>query len=64
MVSIDSDLFSDEEETYEMKLKAMKTLAIDLMHPMIDFQTHLNVETAENIRWLKELGLHDFAQLP
>ena len=60
-VSIDSDLSSDEEETYEMKPKAMKTLATNLMHPMIDFQMHLNVETVENIGWLKELGLHDFA---
>lgn len=63
-VSVDSDSSSDEEETYEMKPRAMKTLATDLMYRMIDFQTHLNVETAENIVWLRELGLHDFAQLP
>ena len=63
-VNIDSYLSSDEEETYKMKLKAMMMIAIDLMHPMIDFQMHLNVETMENIHWLKELGLYDFAQLP
>ena len=42
----------------------MKTLATDLMYLMIDFQTHLDVEIVENIDWLKELSMHDFAQLP
>ena len=63
-VGVNSNLSSNEEETYEMKPRAMKTLATDLMYPMIDFQMHLNVETADNIAWLRELGLHDFAQLP
>ena len=48
-VAIDSDFSSDEDETYEMKPRAMKMLATDLMYPMIDFQTHLNVDIAKNI---------------
>lgn len=41
----ETDSGSDDAEVYELKPRRAKNLAVDLMHPMVDFQTHLEVKT-------------------
>ena len=55
---------SNDEELYELKPRKAKNLAMDLMHPMQDFQTHLDVTIEQNQKWLQDIGLQQFANLP
>lgn len=38
------DSLLDNAEEYEMKPRQAKSLANDLMFPMVDFQTHMDVQ--------------------
>ena len=62
----DSESSSNEEELYviELKPRKAKNLAMDLMYPMQDFQTHLDVMTEQNRKWLQDIGLQQFGELP
>ena len=53
----DTESSSNEEELYELKPRKAKNLAMDLMHPLQDFQTHLDVTTEQNRKWLQDIGL-------
>ena len=39
-----SDSDSDDVEEYSTKPKVLKTMATDLMYPMVDFQIFLDIE--------------------
>ena len=55
---------SDDAKVYELKPRKAKNLATNLMHPMVDFQTHLDVKTELNQQCFSKIGLQEFANLP
>lgn len=46
-----------------MKPRQAKNLANELMYPMLDFQTNMDIYADVNRLWLGKLGLWDFASL-
>ena len=64
MSSKHSNTESEDVEECSPKPRVMKSMATDLMYPMVDFQTFLDVQQADNVEWLQSLGLYEFAMLP